>query len=843
MVACNDCFFKGLCIGAKGDITSPFVVVGESPGAMELAKGIPFMGPAGDLVHNVLNLPENALPFEPYITSAFNCMPRQKDPSRLAQACRACNSRLLEEIQAHPRKVILVLGNAALWSLTGNYGLKITQQRGKVFPSPLAEHGIVACVHPSFLLHGGGSLQQFKRDIRMAIKLVTGDESEEEDDDYDEQEQAEARRATIKAVGKFAAPNYVVLETPEEVKELADLLKTQKYIAGDFETDGFDPRQRIYNPPSYMGEGILSIGISFQKNFAYVVPGKLITNDLFDNDAEWIWQNGKFDLGWGREYGYKDIRVNHDTMMLSYSLNEQSGMHDLEQIGADWLQAPNYKDMLDQHVPSRKHSYAFIPKPVLYKYQAIDACLTYCLLDPLLSRVMADKHLSKSYTQVIIPAIEFIHEIERNGFMCDAEEIAKNEERLLGICKTHEDEFIKMYQVIVTSDKYQVQCMDTYGETVPETINMRSPQQLQKFLYGILKLGPASWGTGIKILDRLPKHPVVDVLKAYRKVQKQVSTFVTPIRLKAGTDGRMRTTFKLHGTTTGRLSSNKPNMQNIPRDPLIRGQFIAPPGRCLLEVDLSQAELRVLACLSQDIAMIDIFLSGKSLHDEVAEYLFGKGFGKEQKMIAKNINFGIIYGITAKGLFDQVQLGAKRQGSDLEVTMEAAQQWINGWYERFPQAHEFIEKCRDAPLKGQSLISVFGRKRRFNVVTRERLHGMQNEAANFPEQTTASDITLTSGTRIYKELKRDHDSLVVNTVHDCLVNDLPDRMETVAAVARKIMSTMESIPREWGLTEVPFKAEAEIGYRWGNCKGFDPYANDWTPDMTVKQYLEYLNAY
>lgn len=799
MAGCDNCFFGGKQVGYKGDFKSPLVIVGESPGALELAEGKPFVGQAGELLHSVINPFIESLGVEPFITNAFGCMPRQKDPARLAEATRRCNHRLIAELKAHPRKVILALGNAALWSTTGKYALKITQVRGKVYESELAELGIVAAVHPAFLLRGGGNLGQFKRDIALAFSMLTG---------KDLHSTAEAGKISVS--GQFKPSAYKVVTSPDEVKRIAKDLASGQYklSAGDVETDGFNPRLRIPNPPSFVGKGILCMGVCYQPDMTYVIPGELIHDSIFDNDVDWVWHNGKYDIGWLREYGYDHARVDEDTMLMSYLLNEKGGIHDLEQVGNDWLQAPNYKDMLEKHLPSKKHSYAFIPKDVLYKYQAIDTNLTFHLQAPMRARINADPKLKRVYEQILIPASEFIHRVERHGFAVDLNKVAENEERLSKVCEQHEREFAIAAEQV---DKKFI------------GINIRSPQQVGDLLYGTLKFGAVGTSTDEDHLELLPDHPTVNALKKYRKVHKQLSTFVTPIRNKTESDGRMHTTFKLHGTTTGRLSSNKPNMQNIPRDKNIRGQFIASPGNALLEVDLAQAELRMLACLSGDQAMIDIFNSGISLHDEVAEYLFGKGFNKEQKMIAKNINFGIVYGISAAGLREQVEMGAMQLGGNIHVTKKEAESWINGWYDRFPEAKVFIDKCRAAPVKGQTLVSAFGRKRRFGVVGFERLHNLQNEAANFPHQSGAHEITLLSGIELSPGLELDYDAYVVNEVHDCLVNDLPDDMSIIVPVAIRAMETLQRIPVEWGLTEVPFKAEAEIGYAWGNGIAFNPY--------------------
>src|SRR5665213_382406 len=168
---CDNCFFGGVQVQYKGDIKSPFVIVGESPGVMEVSEGKPFVGPSGQLLEQALAPYMSLFVTPPLITNAFGCMPRQKDPNKVTQATMRCNARLLGELKAHPRKVILALGNAALWSTTGDYNKKITQVRGQVFASALASDGIVSAVHPAFLLRGGGNIQQFKRDIQHAVEL------------------------------------------------------------------------------------------------------------------------------------------------------------------------------------------------------------------------------------------------------------------------------------------------------------------------------------------------------------------------------------------------------------------------------------------------------------------------------------------------------------------------------------------------------------------------------------------------------------------------------------------------------------------------------------------------
>lgn len=791
MVNCVDCVFKGKQITYRGDISSPFVIVVESPGPIELAKGAPLLGPAGDLFNNLIKNLRHLLPENFLVTSAIKCLPRVKDEKKMTAACNACKPTLYEELKRAPRKLILAFGSHALHALTGDTSLKITKVRGQLFKSDLASVGVLACFSPSFILRGGGNMQQFRRDLELAVNL------------YADTAIGDTQRAPQH---QFIEGSYKCIDTADTYVELLAEISAQPketFIGYDLETDGFDPRRTEILLPSYLGVGIICAGVSLGKDKTYVVKGSLVDDRLFQTDAMQCWHNGKYDIGWLWEKGFTSARVDHDSMLASYLLNERGGIHDLEQVGHDWLQAKNYKNMLEEYLPSRKHSYANIPYSKLAHYQAIDAQLTQELCILLSDKLYKDVHLKKAYDEVVIPASAFLAKMEQNGLYVDQETVQNNLMQLGGEAVRAEAEFKTIALEIAPH----------LGE-----INMRSPKQLQNLLYTYLQLAPEDTSTDADTLASLPKHAVLEPLLKYRKVQKMVSTFVKPLLEKLAPDGRLHSTFKLHGSTTGRLSSNKPNLQNIPRDPRIRRQFAATPGYVIVDCDLSQAELRVLACLSNDVNMIAIFSEGRSIHDEMAIRLFGEGFNKEQKMIAKNVNFGIIYGITEYGLADQINTKAQAQGSSLRVTLAEAREWIDGWYTAFPQAAKFINECRAIPTLLGTLISPFGRKRRFTSCGTEKMYMLQNEAANFPEQSTAHDITLVSGIRTIDTLRQKYNAKIVNEIHDCLLIETPDDMEIILEVAKYVTDTMKQVPREYGLVQVPFESDPDVSYRWGEGK-------------------------
>lgn len=782
--SCEGCPFGGPKVGSRGDVTSNFVIVGESPGQEECRTKVPFSGPSGNVLHTFIPR-ERPL----YVLNAMECHPRKsiKDEKRLNKAALCCNPRLLEKIQAHPRRIIVAMGNAAVRSLTGNYGLKITQVRGRLIPSPLSELGILPVIHPAALMRGTGSYRQFRQDLEYALELADGG-----------------------SIREYTEPTWISVEDPKSailhlLRQEAKVGDGEIHLTGDIETAGFD----------YTTDPILNIGISSRAGSPVYcfTPEHIpwLRSLLQSRTIQWAWHNGKFDIKFFRaQYGVR-ARVDDDTMLMSYALDETRGVHDLETVAADVLNAPDYKDMLKPYRPTKKTSYAAVPKPILDKYLAIDVANTAKIRNIYRERIRKDPALEKLYTKTLIPASELLAHVETNGFHVDQEWLNDAEGYL--------DEEI---------DKHRARVIEAAGVN----FNPNSPDQLAVVLFKKLKLPNIGKGSTDKnVLTKLREnprtdHPILAALLDYRKVAKAQSTYVRGMRRHIHPDGRVRATYLLHGTITGRLASRNPNLQNIPRDWIIRGIFDAAPGYVILEVDLSQAELRSLAAVSGDPNLVRVYREGGSIHKELAVFLFGEEWKKnysmpkgtpeydkayEQYTRCKNVNFGIVYGITARGLSDQI-------GDSVAV----AQQYIDGWANRFPVAWDFIGKCRRAPKNNQILTTTFGRKKRVGLVTQGNIKNLMNESANFPHQSIASDITLHSAMRVNPWLKQ-FDARIVNLVHDSILMEVPNDYTTVMTIAEHTKKVMEQVPRDWGITRVPFVADAEVGDRWGGCIEIEDY--------------------
>ena len=777
---CVGCPFGGPKVGSKGDPKSPIVFVAESPGLEEVNQGAPLVGPSGRIFHTFV--PEDG---SIYVLNAMECKPPKKikDEKTLSVAASCCHDRLIEKIQEHPRRLIVAMGNPAVRSLTGNYGLKITQIRGRLLESDLATLGIMPVVHVAALMRGTGSYRQWRQDIEYALELGNG----------------ASPREYLKAKATVVARDATRVKIEKAINAIR---RGSKELTCDLETSSLD----------YRHGRILTIGITNHKN-----PGKSwcffpehlkALKPLFEDPSiKWCWHGGKFDIKWLRKKGIK-AKVNDDTMLMSYTLDESTGgVHDLETVAADVLDAPDYKWMVKPYLPNKDSSYELIPEPVLCDYMAIDVGNTAQIRPIYRERIRRDPKLEKLYTRTILPASELLAQVENNGFYVDQERLAAN-------------------------DKYYQDKIADVGTKITDilgySINPNSYKQVGDVLFRDLRFPDKAKGsTAEPVINKLMKrrpHPFLKALLEYRGVSKAHGTYVKGIIKRLDPNGRIYCDFWIHGTRTGRLSSRNPNMQNIPRDARLRGTFIASPGYILLEVDLSQAELRSLTALSGDPILMAIYNEGGDLHADLANYLF-PGWDErnanpkthaeayEQRVKCKNVNFGIMYGITEFGLMDQINSNPDRK----PITLREAREMIRGWYARYEVAAEFIAMCRSAPTSNMDINTHFGRRKRVGLVSRDNINFLKNEAANFPHQSIASDITLHAAIRSQSRLKR-MGVKIVNLVHDSVVMEVPQNYTKIQRAARIVSEEMRQVPIDWGIKKVPFVADAEVGDRWGSLE-------------------------
>jgi uracil-DNA glycosylase family 4 len=837
VLGCENCPFKTKRIGGRGPIDSPFVIVGESPGAAELAKGVPFVGPSGRMLDDILEeVGFGTLGVEPYITNALSCYPAgDKTIPIMQHATSCCQSRLRAELSSHPRDVILCLGASAAWSVTGDYSVKITKDRGQVRKSDLARRGVVLAVHPAYLMRNGGGLPFWKKDLKAAVDLYKGE------------------YPLI-----WVEPTWNVIETREQLQEVVtEYTKEPCRATGDYETTGFNP---LYND-------VLCLGITKGTgNECDIITEECYYNNLDlvkilleHPNIKWTWQNGKFDVQWawvsGKDYGEKGItnpairaRVDEDTMLLSYCFNENSGFHDLDQIAQAWIQAPSHKKAMDKYYKMAPHfNLRNAPKAELYKYNAFDLSKTHKSWIPLWEEISKDARLVNLYRKILIPGSHFFARIEMQGLLVDQDKVKEN-----------------LAKELKTLEGLNERLQGYAKEFLGHEINFGSWQQLRPLIWGKMKLGPpgaerdplkyASDEQAIIDAQRRTNHPILHDMLEFREINKRKGTYVEPhldLHKKVpnrkslkhcpsnlAPDGRIYYNLLLHGTTTGRPAGRNPNMLNIPRGPMIRSQYVAAPGRIFVEVDLNQAELRCLALLSGDKILTEIYTKNEvSIHDVTTEAFFASKkemaedrgvlnrcadlmqyFGErtpelvyhEAKMAAKTVNFGIVYGREAHSI-----------AQVFNVSHQEAARWIQTWLETYSGAAEYIKKCRNTVVNNQRMVTPFGRMKRVGVATPEKLHALQNEAANFPHQSIAHDITLSAGIECEERI-HSLSGLFWLDLYDALYFEIDDDDAKVKEAIELLQATMTRIPRDIGMTGIPFLGDAKIGYTWGtmsNWKG------------------------
>ncbi len=828
---CASCPFHSRTCGARGPITARIAIVGESPGTQEIRHGEPFIGPSGELLSRLLaevGIDESDV----YITNSISCLPpRSKDKDgnsikdgKINEAARACRHRLFGELINLPDlQLIISMGSLALRTLGDAWGASILKKRGQVLAAdtvlvpttewldaeghpipnnylprrgqPLAPLGVLPTLHPAYILRNQAALPQLRADLAKAKRILDGEGFPQ---------------PTIK---------YEVLSTEDDIddviwqntrvrgKPLPPHIKRR--VIADIETTGLN---------RYL-DAFICIGFQFEHNISerentvYVVTGKgrgRLVRHLFKampDRVEWVWHNGKFDTSFLRAKGIprQQCRVDQDTLLLSYTLDETGARHSLEQCIVDHLGLPAYKDMLSEYVGSgkKKKAYEDVPRPILYDYMSKDVVFTGLLFKKLAPQVLhnpSKPHLAKAYLDLLIPASNALATVELNGMPIDQSELEKAVDEL-------EAKILPLLS----------QMAEVSGE---DGFNPNSHQQVLRILKA---RGMKITQTNKDTLKKFKDEPLVKLLLEYAKYRKLLSTYLVAFR-KYG--NRVHTSYLIHGTVTGRLSSSSPNMQNIPKEEIVRRHFRAPKGRVFVSFDYSQAELRSLAVLSGDQNLIDIFASGKDMHSAVAAQVYGEEFTRETEFLAdgktenpvynklrrnaKTVNFGIVYGATEFTLMER-----------LGITWDEAHELIKGWFKMFPDARRFMNECRRAPREGRPLITVFGRQRRFYVVTNQNRNGQENEAGNFPHQSMCSDFTLDAAIQIDRlaaQGKLPGNAFQINIIHDDNLFECDDDDQEVVKLVKLVRPIMEGTPVKHGITALPFKSDAKKGYIWSSMQ-------------------------
>ncbi|GAA7248542.1 DNA polymerase I [Helicobacter pylori] len=342
--------------------------------------------------------------------------------------------------------------------------------------------------------------------------------------------------------------------------------------------------------------------------------------------------------------------------------------------------------------------------------------------------------------------------------------------------------------------------------------NLNSPKQLSEILYEKLELPKnKSRSTDEKsLLKILDKHPSIALILEYRELNKLFNTYTTPLLRLKDKDDKIHTTFIQTGTATGRLSSHSPNLQNIPvRSPkglLIRKGFIASSKEyCLLGVDYSQIELRLLAHFSQDKDLMDAFLKGRDIHLETSKALFGEDLAKEKRSIAKSINFGLVYG-----------MGSKKLSETLNIPLNEAKSYIEAYFKRFPSIKDYLNRIKEEILKTSKAFTLLGRYRVFDFTgANDYIKGNYlREGVNAIFQGSASDLLKLGMLKVSERFKNNPSVRLLLQVHDELIFEIEEKnaLELQQEIQRILNDEVYPL-------RVPLETSAFIAKRWNELKG------------------------
>lgn len=590
--------------------------------------------------------------------------------------------------------------------------------------------------------------------------------------------------------------DYQLIDTEEKRKEIIDLFFTNNFLSLDTETTGTDP----------ISAKLVGLSFSIRENQAFYVPipqndeeAQKIVNEfkpIYENEKILkIGQNIKYDLLVLQNYGVELKGKIFDTMIAHYLLQPElhHGMDYLAEVYLNY-QTIHIEELIGSKGKNQKNM-ADLPPTAVYEYACEDADVTLKLknvLEPLLKENDCDR----LFWEIEMPLMPVLAYMERNGVCIDREGL-KETSRL------YTEEMNRIEKEI--------------HELAGTDFNIASPKQVGEVLFDRLKIvdkpkktKTGQYVTSEEVLESLrAKHPVVEKILEHRGLKKLLGTYIDALpKLVNPVTGHIHTSFNQTITTTGRLSSSNPNLQNIPvRNEYgkeIRKAFIPEEGCLFFSADYSQIELRIMAHLSGDEHMIEAFRNGQDIHAATAAKIFKKSLEevtKEERSKAKTANFGIIYGITAFGL-------AERMG----VSRTEAKELIEGYFQTYPKVKEYMNRSIEMAREKGYTETVYHRKchlrdiNSHNAVVRGYA---ERNAINSPIQGSAADIIKIAMIRIYHRFREEQlRSKMILQVHDELnFSVYPEEKEKVQQIVIEEMESAYSML-------VPLEADYGWGKNW-----------------------------
>lgn len=598
--------------------------------------------------------------------------------------------------------------------------------------------------------------------------------------------------------------NYETILTDVQLDLWLEKISKANLVCFDTETTSLDP----------MLAKIVGMSFSVEAGHAAYLPLK---HDYFDapdqldfaatlakvkpyleNSAiKKVGQNLKYDQHVLANHGISLNGIAHDTLLQSYVFesHRSHGMDDLAQRHLD-IKTITYEEVAGKG--AKQVGFNQVTVEAASEYAAEDADITLQLHEAMYPQISNDSKLDYIYEHIEMPVSNILFKIERNGVLIDSHMLNRQSNE------------IGMKLVELEEKAY---------ELAGQRFNLGSPKQLQEILFGKLGIKPTKKtpsgtpSTDEDVLQELAlDHPLPKVLLEYRGLAKLKSTYTDKLpKMVNAQTGRVHTSYNQAVAITGRLASSDPNLQNIPvrtqEGRRIREAFIAPPGSHIVSADYSQIELRIMAHLSQDEGMLYAFANNEDIHRATAAEIFGverSVVDSEQRRYAKVINFGLIYGMSAFGL-----------AQNLNIERSAAASYIERYFARYPGVRQYMQDTRELARQKGYVETFFGRRLwvpEINSSNHMRRAGAERAAINAPMQGTAADLIKLAMIAVQDWLETDQlQTKLIMQVHDELVLEVPDsELELVKTRLPQLMQGVATL-------DVPLLAEVGIGNNWENA--------------------------
>ena len=594
---------------------------------------------------------------------------------------------------------------------------------------------------------------------------------------------------------------YETILTNAQLDTWLAKLSAAQLICFDTETTSLDP----------MSAKIVGVSFSVNAGEAAYIP---LTHDYFDAPEQLkldetlgklkpllenpnlkkIGQNLKYDMHVLANHGIALRGIAHDTLLQSYVLESHKG-HGMDELSERHLGITPISFEQVAGKGAKQVGFNQVTVETASEYAAEDADITLQLHQALHPQVAQDEKLNFIYSQIEMPSMEILFTIERNGVLID-NNMLNRQSNEIGM-------------KLMTLEKQA-------HELAGQPFNLGSPKQLQEILFGKLGIKPTKKtpsgapSTDEDVLQELAlDYPLPKVLLEYRGLAKLKSTYTDKLpKMINPKTGRVHTSYNQAVAITGRLASSDPNLQNIPVRSLegrrIREAFIAPQGSHIVSADYSQIELRIMAHLSQDAGMLQAFANNEDIHRATAAEIFGvekTAVDNEQRRYAKVINFGLIYGMSAFGL-----------AQNLNIERSAAARYIERYFARYPGVKTYMENTRALAKQQGYVETYFGRRLwvpEINSANVQRRNGAERAAINAPMQGTAADLIKLAMIAVQNWLVSEGlQSKLIMQVHDELVLEVPD--SELELVKQKLPILMQNIAK----LDVPLLAEVGVGSNW-----------------------------